>query len=96
MNRRQKKRVISKVRTRQQGRSGRTAPLSREPQAFRAAGAAVVYALERKNRKDWTRYALCGKRSLLERVRDSLGPTEQWRIVYVTDTSRLAGYQKIA
>ena len=96
MNRRQKKRVISKVRTRQQGRSGRTAPLSSEPRAFRAAGATVVYALERKSGRGWTRYALCGKRSLLERVRDSLGPAEQWRIVYVTDTSRLAGYQKIA
>ena len=96
MNRRQKKRMVSKVRTRQQGRSGRTAPLSSEPRAFRAAGATVVYALERKSGRGWTRYALCGNRSLLERVRDSLGPAEQWRIVYVTDTSRLAGYQKIA
>ncbi len=96
MNRRQKKCVVPKVRTRQQGQSGRTAPLSREPRAFRAAGAAVVYALERKSGRSWTRYGLCGKRSLLERVRDSLGPAEQWRIVYVTDTSRLASYQKIA
>lgn len=96
MNRRQKKRMVSKVRTRQQDRSGQTSPLSLEPQAFHAADVTVVYALERKSGKGWMRYGLCGKRSLLERVRDSLDRTEQWRIVYVTDTSHLTGYQKIA
>lgn len=54
-----------------------------------------MYALERKSGKVWIRYGLCGKRTLLERVRNSLVPLEQWRIVYVPCTqSHLHDYQK--
>lgn len=42
-----------------------------------------LYALERLTNQIWTRYALCGKRPLLERVRAGLGQPEEWRIVYV-------------
>lgn len=59
--------------------------------------APAVYALERRCGKVWVRYGLCGKRTLLERVRDSLAPSEQWRIVYVPSTqSHLCDYQKTA
>lgn len=58
---------------------------------------AEAYALERKSGKVWIRYGLCGKRTLLERVRNSLAPLEQWRIAYVPSTqSHLHDYQKTA
>lgn len=61
------------------------------------AEAPSLYALERKSGKVWIRYGLCGKRTLLERVRNSLAPLEQLRIVYVPGTQlRPSDYQKIA
>lgn len=61
------------------------------------AEAPSLYALERKSGKVWIRYGLCGKRTLLERVRNSLTPLEQWRIVYVPSMqSHLHDYQKTA
>ena len=56
-----------------------------------------MYALERLAGNAWIRYAQCGKRPLLERVRDGLGKPEEWRIVYVTNAySAMQAYQKTA
>ena len=57
----------------------------------------LMYALERLTGGVWIRYALCGKRPLLERVRDGLGKPEEWRIVYVTNAyNAMPVYQKTA
>ena len=56
-----------------------------------------MYALERLTGNEWTRYAQCGKRPLLERVRDALGKPEEWRIVYIPSAyNALPAYQKTA
>ena len=56
-----------------------------------------MYALERLAGSVWIRYAQCGKRSLLERVRDGLGKPEEWRIVYVPNAyNAMPAYQKTA
>ena len=56
-----------------------------------------MYALERLIGSVWIRYAQCGKRPLLERVRDGLGKPEEWRIVYVPNAySAMSAYQKTA
>ena len=56
-----------------------------------------MFALERLTGSVWIRYAQCGKRPLLERVRDGLGKPEDWRIVYVPNAySAMSAYQKTA
>ena len=56
-----------------------------------------MYALERLTGSVWIRYVQCGKRPLLERVRDGLGKPEEWRIVYVPNAhSAMPVYQKTA
>ena len=56
-----------------------------------------MYALERLTGSVWICYVQCGKRPLLERVRDGLGKPEEWRIVYVTNAhSAMPAYQKTA
>lgn len=56
-----------------------------------------MYALERLTGSVWIRYAQCRKRPLLERVRDCLGKSQEWRIVYVTNAySAMPVYQKTA
>ena len=57
----------------------------------------LMYALERLTGSVWIRYAQCGKRALLERVRDGLGKPEEWRIVFVPHAyNTLPAYQKTA
>lgn len=56
-----------------------------------------MFALERLIGSVWIRYAQCGKRPLLERVRDGLGKPEEWRIVYVPNAySTIPAYPKTA
>ena len=42
-----------------------------------------MFALERKTNRRWIRYAVCGKRALLDRVRVGQPQPESWRVVAV-------------
>lgn len=42
-----------------------------------------MFALERRAGRRWIRYAVCGKRALLDRVRVGQPQPESWRVVAV-------------
>ncbi len=42
-----------------------------------------MFALERKTNRRWIRYAVCRKRTLLDRVRAGQPQPENWRVVAV-------------
>lgn len=46
-----------------------------------------MYALEFMIESKWTRFALCGKRSLLEQIQNSFDRQEERRIVYISEFS---------
>ena len=44
-----------------------------------------MYALEKRERKNWQRYALCSRRWPLDRVKRGLPDEAKWRVVYAPD-----------
>lgn len=42
-----------------------------------------MFALERKTNRRWIRYAVCGNRALLDRVRAGQPRPKDWRVVAV-------------
>ena len=45
-----------------------------------------MYALEKRKERKWQRYAVCARRKPLDRVVKGLSESENWRVVYVTET----------
>lgn len=45
-----------------------------------------MYALEKRKESKWQRYAVCSRRKPLDRVVKGLSESENWRVVYVTET----------
>ena len=44
-----------------------------------------MYALEKRERNSWRRYALCNRRWPLDKVKKQLTPESRWRVIYAPD-----------
>ncbi len=55
-----------------------------------------LYALEKREQKNWRRYALCNRRWPLDRVKHGLPDETKWRVVYAPDAQLIDAHVKRA
>lgn len=55
-----------------------------------------MYALEKREQKNWRRYALCNRRWPLDRVKHGLPDETKWRVVYAPDAQLIDAHVKRA